>query len=36
MDPGLAGAAVCIQGGSKGIGPAAAECFAADGARVAH
>src|SRR5271163_2538365 len=35
MDLGLAGAAVCIQGGSKGMGRAAAECFAADGARVA-
>src|ERR1700742_3471729 len=35
MDLGLAGAAVCIQGGSTGMGRAAAECFAADGARVA-
>lgn len=35
MDLGLAGAAVCVQGGSKGMGRAAAECFAADGARVA-
>jgi 3-oxoacyl-[acyl-carrier protein] reductase len=34
MDLGLAGAAVCVQGGSKGMGRAAAECFAADGARV--
>jgi 3-oxoacyl-[acyl-carrier protein] reductase len=35
MDLNLAGAAVCVQGGSKGMGRAAAECFAADGARVA-
>src|ERR1700731_173615 len=35
MELGLAGAAVCVQGGSKGMGRAAAECFAADGARVA-
>jgi NAD(P)-dependent dehydrogenase (short-subunit alcohol dehydrogenase family) len=35
VDLGLAGAAVCVQGGSKGMGRAAAECFAADGARVA-
>jgi NAD(P)-dependent dehydrogenase (short-subunit alcohol dehydrogenase family) len=35
MDLGLAGATVCVQGGSKGMGRAAAECFAADGARVA-
>ncbi|MBM4266641.1 MAG: SDR family oxidoreductase [Deltaproteobacteria bacterium] len=34
MDLGLKGAAVCVQGGSKGMGRAAAECFAADGARV--
>ena len=34
MDLGLTGAAVCVQGGSKGMGRAAAECFAADGARV--
>jgi len=34
MDLGLAGAAVCIQGGSKGMGRAAAECFAREGARV--
>jgi 3-oxoacyl-[acyl-carrier protein] reductase len=34
MDLGLAGAAVCVQGGTKGMGRAAAECFAADGARV--
>lgn len=35
MDLGLAGAAVCVQGGSRGMGRAAAECFARDGARVA-
>lgn len=35
MELGLANAAVCVQGGSKGMGRAAAECFAADGARVA-
>src|SRR3979409_2000870 len=35
MDLNLVGAAVCVQGGSKGMGRAAAECFAADGARVA-
>lgn len=34
MDLGLNGAAVCVQGGTKGMGRAAAECFAADGARV--
>ncbi|MEO8604722.1 MAG: SDR family NAD(P)-dependent oxidoreductase, partial [bacterium] len=34
MDLGLAGAAVCVQGGSKGMGRAAAECFARDGARI--
>jgi NAD(P)-dependent dehydrogenase (short-subunit alcohol dehydrogenase family) len=34
MDLGLGGAAVCVQGGTKGMGRAAAECFAADGARV--
>jgi 3-oxoacyl-[acyl-carrier protein] reductase len=34
MDLGLAGAAVCVQGGSKGMGRAAAEAFARDGARV--
>ena len=34
MDLGLNGAAVCVQGGSKGMGRAAARCFAADGARV--
>jgi 3-oxoacyl-[acyl-carrier protein] reductase len=35
VELGLANAAVCVQGGSKGMGRAAAECFAADGARVA-
>ena len=35
MDLGLAGAAVVVSGGSKGMGRAAAECFASDGARVA-
>lgn len=35
MELGLAGAAVAVTGGSKGMGRAAAECFAADGARVA-
>jgi 3-oxoacyl-[acyl-carrier protein] reductase len=35
MDLGLAGAAVVVSGGSKGMGRAAAECFAAEGARVA-
>jgi NAD(P)-dependent dehydrogenase (short-subunit alcohol dehydrogenase family) len=34
MDLGLAGAAVCVQGGSKGMGRAAARSFARDGARV--
>jgi 3-oxoacyl-[acyl-carrier protein] reductase len=34
MDLGLAEAAVCVQGGTKGMGRAAAECFARDGARV--
>jgi 3-oxoacyl-[acyl-carrier protein] reductase len=34
MDLGLEGAAVCVQGGSKGMGRAAAECFAAERARV--
>lgn len=34
MDLGLEDAAVCVQGGTKGMGRAAAECFAADGARV--
>ena len=35
MDLGLAGAAVVVNGGSKGMGRAAAEAFAAEGARVA-
>ena len=35
MDLGLKDAAVCVQGGTKGMGRAAAECFAGDGARVA-
>ena len=35
MDLGLAGAAVVIAGGTNGMGRAAADCFAADGARVA-
>jgi NAD(P)-dependent dehydrogenase (short-subunit alcohol dehydrogenase family) len=35
VDLGLAGAAVCVQGGTRGMGRAAAECFATDGARVA-
>ena len=34
MDLGLAGAAVVIAGGTNGMGRAAADCFAADGARV--
>ena len=34
MDLGLKDAAVCVQGGTKGMGRAAAECFATDGARV--
>src|SRR5262245_52168848 len=34
MDLGLTGAAVCVQGGTRGMGRAAAECFARDGARV--
>lgn len=34
MDLGLAGAAVVVNGGTKGMGRAAAECFAAEGARV--
>jgi NAD(P)-dependent dehydrogenase (short-subunit alcohol dehydrogenase family) len=35
MDLGLAGAAAVVQGGTQGMGRAAAECLAADGARVA-
>src|SRR5688572_14429565 len=35
MDLGLDGAKAVVQGGTKGMGRAAAECFAADGARVA-
>ena len=35
MDLGLGGAAVVINGGSKGMGRAAAEAFAGEGARVA-
>lgn len=35
MDLGLAGATAVVQGGTQGMGRAAAECFAADGARVA-
>jgi 3-oxoacyl-[acyl-carrier protein] reductase len=35
VDLGLAGAKAVVQGGTKGMGRAAAECFAADGARVA-
>jgi NAD(P)-dependent dehydrogenase (short-subunit alcohol dehydrogenase family) len=35
MDLGLAGAAVVVSGGSKGMGRAAALTFAAEGARVA-
>src|SRR5262245_27612576 len=34
MDLGLAGAAAVVTGGSKGMGRAAALCFAEDGARV--
>jgi len=35
MDLGLAGARAVVQGGTQGMGRAAAECFAADGAAVA-
>lgn len=35
MDLGLSGAAVCISGGTKGLGRAAAVAFAREGARVA-
>ena len=35
MDLGLDNAAVVVQGGTQGMGKAAAECFAVDGARVA-
>jgi NAD(P)-dependent dehydrogenase (short-subunit alcohol dehydrogenase family) len=35
MDLGLAGATAVVQGGTKGMGRAAAECFATDGAKVA-
>jgi NAD(P)-dependent dehydrogenase (short-subunit alcohol dehydrogenase family) len=35
VDLGLAGAAVFVGGGTKGMGRAAAECFAREGARVA-
>jgi NAD(P)-dependent dehydrogenase (short-subunit alcohol dehydrogenase family) len=35
MNLGFEGAAVVVSGGSKGMGRAAAECFAAEGARVA-
>ncbi len=35
MDLGLAGAVAVVSGGSKGMGRAAAECLAAEGARVA-
>jgi NAD(P)-dependent dehydrogenase (short-subunit alcohol dehydrogenase family) len=34
VDLGLAGAAVVVNGGTKGMGRAAAECFAGEGARV--
>jgi NAD(P)-dependent dehydrogenase (short-subunit alcohol dehydrogenase family) len=34
MDLGLSGAAVVVGGGTKGMGRAAAECFAGEGARV--
>jgi 3-oxoacyl-[acyl-carrier protein] reductase len=35
MDLGLSGAAAVVNGGSKGMGRAAAECLAAEGAKVA-
>ncbi len=35
MDLGLADATAVVQGGSRGMGRATAECFARDGARVA-
>jgi len=35
MDLGLDGAAVVVAGGTTGMGRAAADCFAADGARIA-
>ena len=35
MDLGLAGATAVVNGGSKGMGRAAAECLASEGARVA-
>jgi NAD(P)-dependent dehydrogenase (short-subunit alcohol dehydrogenase family) len=35
MELGLAGATVCVQGGTQGMGRATAETFAAEGARVA-
>ena len=35
MDLGLAGATAAVQGGTQGMGRAAAECFARDGAKVA-
>ena len=35
MELGLVGAAVCVQGGTQGMGRATAETFAAEGARVA-
>lgn len=35
MDLGLEGASVIVAGGTSGMGRAAADCFAADGARVA-
>ena len=35
MELGLAGATVCVQGGTQGMGRATAETFAAEGARAA-